>query len=368
MKVLLVTGEASGDLYGSLVARELAALRPGVQLLGAGSARMREAGVRILGDPTAFASIGAVEALKNLGHYRALLRTLTEALAAERPDVLVLVDFPDFNLRLAPAAARLGIPIVYYISPQLWAWRYGRIRQIGRLVRKVLVIFPFEEELYRREGIPVRFVGHPMLDVVASRGRPADLRAELGVAPGEPLVGLLPGSRLKQYRTLLPRMAEAARLAATERPRAAFVVAQAPTIPPEAGGAGGIPVARDRIHDVLGSADALLTASGTATVEAALYGVPMVVTYWVHPVAALTLGPLVRVPHYAMVNLLAGRRLVPELYQFRARPRLLAEALSELLQPDRREAIRWGLARVRDSLGGPGASRRAAEEILAAAC
>jgi lipid-A-disaccharide synthase len=363
-RILIVAGEASGDLYGAMLARALRARAPTADLVGAGSEQMRAAGVRILADPTTFASIGIVEALSHLRRFLDLRRTLQRALQQERPDVLVPIDFPDFNLPLAERAHGLGIPVVYYVSPTLWAWRPGRIHTIARVVRRMLVIFPFERELYERAGVPVTFVGHPLKDVVAERGPARDLRAELGIGPEAPLVGLLPGSRLKQYETLLPRMSAAAALVRREWPRARFAIAQAHTIPPGTPAPDGIPVVRDRIHDVLSAADALLTASGTATVEAALYGVPMVVTYWVHPLAALTLGPLLRVRDYAMVNILAGRRIMPELYQFKARPALLAGALSALLPLERRATLRWHLSLVAEALGPPGASGRAADEIL----
>ena len=361
MKVFIVTGEASGDLYGGFLTREMRALDPSIAVMGAGSSRMREAGAEILGDPTAFASIGFVEALAHFKHYRALFATLRRALEERRPDVVVLVDFPDFNLRLAPHVKRLGIPIVYYISPQLWAWRPGRIRRMAELVDRVLVIFPFERELYERRRVPVTFVGHPLFDVIAARPPAADLRAELG----SPLIGLLPGSRMKQYRTLMPRMAEAAERIRAARPDARFVVAGAPTIPLDAPRPDGIPFLHDRTHDVLSSADQLLTASGTATVEAALYGVPMVVTYWVNPLAALLVRPLLKVDRFAMVNLLAGRDIVPELYQSKAKPKLMADAVLDMLRPERAAEVKAALAAVRDSLGGPGASRRAAEQVLA---
>lgn len=367
LKLLIVTGEASGDLYGSLLSREIRALAPEATVLGAGSDRMRAAGVEILGDPTAFASIGFVEALSHLLHYKKLFSTLRTALEEHRPDALVLIDFPDFNLRLAPHAHRLGIPIIYYISPQVWAWRPGRIKQIRRWVKKMLVIFPFETRLYEEAGVPVGFVGHPMLDVIAGQDAPTDLRAELQVPSGATLIGLLPGSRMKQFRALLPRMTEAAGWIRETLPSARFVIAGARTIPADAPRPDTIPFLHDRTHDVFSSADAILTASGTATVEAALYGVPMVVTYWVHPLAALLGGLVLTVERYAMVNILAGREIVPELYQFKAKPARMAQEMLQMLKPERRETVRRDLAAVTRSLGGPGASRRAAEEILSIA-
>lgn len=365
MRILIVTGEASSDLYGSLLARELRALRPDVQLDGAGSDRMAAQGVTIVDDPTKYASIGIVEAFKNFKHYRNLMRVLTERLATHRPDVVVLIDFPDFNLRFGPRAKALGIPVVYYISPQVWAWRESRVRDIAALVRKMLVIFPFEVEFYKKAGVDAEFVGHPLCDIVAERPGVKTLCTELGFYPGAPVVGLLPGSRRKQFDTLGPMMVDAARLIERDVPNVKFVVAGARTISDEHLKSLGLPYVHDRTADVLETADAVITASGTATVEAALHGTPMVVTYWVNPVAAMLLGPFIKIDNYAMVNILAGRTIVPELYQKKATPENLARATVAILRGGAAE-MKKGLAEVKAKLGGPGAGRRAAEAILSA--
>lgn len=363
MRVLIVTGEASSDLYGSLLARELRALRPDIEIDASGSDLMAAQGVTIVDDPTKYASIGIVEAVKNLKHYKNLMRVLTARLTTHRPDVVVLIDFPDFNLRFGPRAKELGIPVVYYISPQIWAWRPGRMKQIAALVRKMLVIFPFEADLYRKAGVDVEFVGHPLADIIAARPGVKTLAAELGFYPGDPVVGLLPGSRRKQFDTLGPIMVEAARLIQRELPKTNFIVAGARTIDVERLRSLGLPYVQDRTADVLETADAAIIASGTATVEAALHGTPMVVTYWVNPVAAWILGPFIKIDTYAMVNILAGRTIVPELYQDKACPENLAGEILAILKGGAAD-MKKALADVKARLGGPGASRRAAEAIL----
>lgn len=359
--LLLVAGEASGDLHGANLARALRALDPGLHLAGAGGPRMREAGVHIVADPTPHASVGIVEALRHFHRYARLYRLLLSALRTLRPVAAVLIDSPDFNLRFAERVADHGIPIFYYISPQIWAWRPGRIRTIRRLVRKMIVILEFEEKIYREAGVEVAYVGHPLLDAFRPIDRAA-ARREFG--DPEILIGLLPGSRARQFRILLPILREAAAAIAREIPAARFVVACAPGIDPALARETGLPAVRDRTPEVMAASDLLLTASGTATLEAALYETPMIVTYKLHPLTALTLGPLIRVKDYALVNLVAGRRIMPEYYQFRARPRLIAREAVSLLKGGRLAEMRKALREVRRKLGEPGASRRAAAEIL----
>lgn len=367
--ILIVAGEASGDLHGANLARELKRREPGVVLLGAGGPRMKDAGVELLAETTRHAAVGIVEAFHHLHHYAKLYRQLQSVLKSRRPDAVVLIDFPDFNLRLAERVHDHGIPVVYYISPQVWAWRPGRIKQIRRVVSKMVVILDFEEKLYRDAGVPVAFVGHPLLDALKQVDREG-LRKELRAGSG-PLVGLLPGSRAKQFASLFPILLKAAGRIAGEVPGVRFVVACARGINPKAAldrrakAPAPFEVVWDRTPEVLGSADLVITASGTATLEAALYGVPMIVTYKVSNLSALTLGPLIRVKNYALVNIVAGREIMPEYYQFRAKPELIAkEAVSILTDSARRESMRRELAEVRRKLGEPGASRRAAEQVL----
>jgi lipid-A-disaccharide synthase len=361
--ILIVAGETSGDLHGANLARELRALDPSVRLVGTGGRHMREAGVEVVHDTTAHAAVGMVEVWVNLDHWLRLFRRLQSLLKQLKPDVAVLIDSPDFNLPFAERAADHGIPVVYYVSPQIWAWRKGRIKTIRRVVRKMLVILDFEEKLYREAGVDVAFVGHPLLDAEKKVDRAA-FRRELG-SP-EVLVGLLPGSRRKQFRWLLPIMRKAAELIRREIPGAGFVVGCAPAIDPAGAQAPGLRVVHDRTAEVMASSDVVLVASGTATLETAMYGTPMVVTYKLTPFTAYLFGPLVRMNtrHFSLVNILAGKRVVPELYQSKAKPELLAREALSILRDGRLPEIRRELAEVRRRMGSPGASRRAAEEVL----
>jgi lipid-A-disaccharide synthase len=297
-----------------------------------------------------------------------VFRDLLDEVDRRPPAAAVLVDYAEFNLRLAAALRRRGIPVVYYVSPQVWAWRRGRLRHIRRTVSRMLVIFPFEEPLYREAGVSVRFVGHPLVDLVApAPDRAAFLRRQ-GLDPGRPVLAVLPGSRAKEIAHNLPPIAEALRRIQRERPRVQFLLAVAPSIEPGALAPGleGVPVrmVSGATHAVLGACDAAVVASGTATVEAALLGAPMVVVY---RLSALTyhLGRrLVRVPHYAMANLIAGQRLVPELIQSEFTAARVASEATRLLEDEAvRARMKEGLDEVRARLGAPGASARAAEEV-----
>jgi lipid-A-disaccharide synthase len=289
-----------------------------------------------------------------------------DAARRERPDVLVLVDYPDFNFRLMKAVKALGIPIVYYISPQLWAWRPARMRTMKALVDRVLVIFPFEEALYRRAGVDVRFVGHPLLELTTPSASRGALLSGFDLDETRPIAALLPGSRPNELTRLAPVIGEAARRIAARLPEAQFLVARAPHLDdalfePLAGHR----LIEGRTDDVLSVSDVVVTASGTATVQTAVHGKPMVVLYRLSPLT-YTLGkPLAKVEMYAMVNLIAGRRVVAELIQDACTPVAVAdEAVSLLTDVAKREAMIRELAAVRAALGGPGASARAADAVL----
>jgi len=369
--ILIVAGETSGDIHGANLARALKALDPTLRIVGAGGVHMREAGVEIVVDPTAHATVGLVEAFQSMHRHARHYRLLQSALRTHRPDAAVLIDSPDFNLRFAERVVDHGIPVVYYISPQIWAWRKGRIRTIKRLVRKMIVILDFEEQIYRDAGVDVAFVGHPLLDARKDVDRDA-VRRELG-SP-RTLIGLLPGSRQKQFRSLFPIMRKAAELIAKEVPEARFVVACAPNINPKLALSGaegqamgrGLEVVWNRTPDVLTASDLLIVASGTSTLEAAIYGTPMIVTYRLNPVTAYLVGPLVwlNTKDFSLVNILAGKRIVPEYYQSRAKPELIAREAVSILKEGRLPEMRRALDEVRRKLGSPGASRRAAEEVL----
>lgn len=370
-RIMIVAGEASGDLHGAALARHLGRLAPAVSLSGMGGSRMAAAGVGLLADVSRLAVVGAGEALGRLpGLYRAL-RALRRRLREHPPRAVVLIDFPEFNLRLARAAQRLGIPIVYFIPPQVWAWRPRRARLIARLTTRVLVVFPFEVPLYESVGARVEFVGHPLLDGLESAPSRWEAREGLGVGGDATLVGLLPGSRKDEVERLLPEMAGAAGRIAEARPGAQFVLALAPTVDRAlvdallAAAPVKISVVADGAHQVMAASDLLLVASGTATLEAALIGTPMVVCYRVSRLSEVMGRLLIRIPWISLVNIVAERAVVPELLQEDAgAQRLAAEALRLLASAPERQAQRAAFAEIRGKLGTAGVGERAARSVL----
>src|SRR5947209_15073741 len=317
--IMLAAGEASGDLHGAALCHALRAEAPGCRLFGMGGPRMAAAGMDLLVDVTAVAAAGGTEAVSLVPLlYRAYRRLRAVLDGARRPGVLVVIDFPEFNLRLARAARRAGVAVAYFVPPQVWAWRPWRVRLIRRVVSLVLAVFPFETALYRRAGVPVAFVGHPVLDALAGAPSRAAARKELGVDGDAPVVGLVPGSRRHEVAGVLPMMREAAALVVAAHPDARFLVAQAPTVDAEDLRVAGAPpfrVVTGRTYAVMRAADLLLVTSGTATLEAALLGTPMVVCYRLSRLSELLFKPLVRVPWISLANIALGRAVVLELYQ-----------------------------------------------------
>jgi lipid-A-disaccharide synthase len=371
-RILIVAGEASGDLHGASLAEALRRLQPRLCLEGMGGLKMRAAGVRLLADAGETAVVGLTELWEKRRALRDALRLLRDHLRLVRPALLICIDFPDFNLLLARAADRLGIPVCYFISPQVWAWRRWRVRTIRRLVRKMLVLFPFEEALYRDAGVEVSFVGHPLLDTLAEVPSREACRKALAVEGAEPVLGLLPGSRQAEIRRLLPILLRAAARLRAEHPdlrvllglaagadrKAVEAEIQAVQVP--------VQIVQGRAHEVMRAADLLLAASGSVTLEAAILGTPMVITYRVGTLTWLLGRLLVRVRFVGLPNLVAGEGIVPELLQGAATPERLAAAALEILDsPARLARMRTSLEAVRALLGKPGAAERAAREVLA---
>jgi lipid-A-disaccharide synthase len=372
--IMIVAGEASGDLHGAALALALRARDPGCSLIGMGGPAMVAAGVRCVADVSGEARVGFLEAVTHLGALHRAFRQLRSILTRPvPPEVVVLIDFPEFNLRLARVARGAGVPVVYFIPPQLWAWRPGRVKAIRRLVSLVLAVFPFEPALYRRAGVPVEFVGHPLRDRVAGAPSPGAARAALGLDGDGEIVGLLPGSRPGEVGALLGVMREAARRIRLARPRARFVLALAPTVDEGAvrgmlGPAPEIAVVRGQTYDVMRAADLLLIASGTATLEAALLRTPMVVCYRLGAVSELIARTLLRVPWIALPNLVLGRAVVPELYRRDTTPEGLARAALALLgDAEALAAQRAAFAELAEHLGAGDVAPRAAALVLAAA-
>ncbi len=372
--ILLSAGEVSGDLHGSGLCRALRRLDPGIRLVGMGGPRMAAAGMEALVDLTAHAVVGGTEAVGRLPRLFHAFRVLRARLGRDRPRALVLIDFPEFNLQLARSARRAGVPVVYFIPPQLWAWRRGRLRTLARRVSRVLAVLPFETALYERAGVPVSYVGHPLLDVVPARLTRAAARGRLGLGPDEPVLGVLPGSRREEVTRLLPTMAGAAAGLARSGVVSRIVLALAPGLERTAvervlratePGEQRVEIVQDATYDVLAAADAALVCSGTATLEAALLGTPMVVCYRMSFVTAALVSLLLRTPWASLPNNILGRAVVPELLQYRlTAARLEAEALRLLRDPDAGAAQREAFRELRRVLGDPGVAERAARAVL----
>lgn len=372
---MLSCGEPSGDLYAGALTRELKTLAPDMTIAGLGGPGFAAAGGRLIDDYRGIAVTGLTEALAKLPKSSRTMSALTRWARDNRPDALIVIDSPDFNLRLAARVRKLSVPIVYYISPQVWAWRAGRTKTILAVADRLLVIFPFEEKFFRERGAPpgfVEFVGHPLVDLAKpSAGRAAFLD-KLGLVPDRPTVAILPGSRPNEVKRLLGDLMAAASLVRARLPDAQFVVARAPFLKDSEFAAvqkrsadTTVAVVEGDTDTVLASCDVALTASGTATVQTALHDTPMVVVYRVSPLTYRLGRRLVKLDTFAMVNLIAGERIVPELIQDDFTPEAAArEAVSMLTDKKRAGEVRQGLARVRERLGPPGASRRAAESIL----
>ncbi len=367
-RLLLSCGEASGDLYAGALTRELRLLAPNLEVSGRAGAEFAGARGELIADYRGLAVTGFTEIARAVPRLYAMKRRLVALAKAQRPRALVVIDYFGFNARLARDVKALGIPVVYYVSPQIWAWRAGRINTLRAITDRMLVIFSFEEAIYRQAGVPVEFVGHPLVDLVRSVPR-SESFARLGLQPGVPTVGVLPGSRPSEVRRILPTLLDAARRIRATMPQAQFVLARAPGLDDQlfssARQLAGLVILEGETDAVLGAVDVALTASGTATVQTALHDTPMVVVYRVSPLEYRIGRRFVTVDNFAMVNVIAGERIVPELIQDAFTAEAVArEAVSMLTDPLRTAKIRDGLADVRRKLGGPGASRRAAHAIL----
>ena len=361
--LLVVAGEASGDLHGARVLAQVRRRLPGLRAFGLGGQGMGEEGFECLADPSALNVVGLSEALRGIPRALALRKTLLAQVRVRRPAAALLIDLPGFNLNLAAHLKRLGVPVVYYVAPQAWAWRRGRVRKIRKRVDRLCVIFPFEQAFFSKYGIPTRFVGHPLMEACD---------AGVFVSPfAPPVVALVPGSRAREVERLLPALAGAARILAAEDPSLRFKLPLAPGMDPQAVraelAAAGIEaeLTRGGASEALRGARLALVCSGTATLEAALAGVPMLVVYRVSRTTYALGKALARVDHMCIVNLLAGRRLVPELLQSAVEPAsIAAQARTLLADGQERERVLAGMRAVVDSLRGPCASVGVAQVLL----
>ncbi|MCK9419459.1 MAG: lipid-A-disaccharide synthase [Nitrospirae bacterium] len=376
-KVMIMSGEASGDLHGANLARELWKQDPAMVIYGVGSKQMQEAGVRMLADAKEISVVGITEVLTHLGVIYRVYASLKRFLKHERPDLLVLIDFPDFNIKLGKAAQKLGIPVLYYISPQVWVWRKGRIKTIARMVKAMIVVFPFEVPLYEKAGVDVRFVGHPLTDVVRSDLTKEQAKSVFGLDASRRTIALLPGSRKSELTHLLPDMLAAAKILSARFQDLQFILPVAPTLDQRFVRTFmeqcGVPVRviEGRVYDVLRASDAAIVTSGTATLETGLMSIPMVIVYRISAITYTILSSMVHagLKHVGLVNIVADERLVPELIQEESTPQHMADAVARMLtDPIYYDQIRAGLEGVRMRLGDAGASARAAavvRELLA---
>jgi lipid-A-disaccharide synthase len=368
-QVLISAGEASSDMYAARLAADLK-VRTGAELFGMGGPRMAEAGVELIANYHEVAVVGIAEVLHKIPTVIGVQNRLAREAARRGASLAILVDSPGTHLGVARRLKNRGIPVGYFIGPQIWAWRPGRIRVVRRLVNRMVVIFPFEEKLYRDAGVPVDFVGHPLVDVVRSASSRAEFAARHGLDSGRPIVALLPGSRRNEIAQHYPRITEACRRLSqssggVNAPQ--FILAAAPGLGPELYAkfaSPGVEIRRiDGVaYDSLAAADCAIVASGTATVEAALLGTPMAVIYRVSPLSAFFLRRMIRSPFFAMVNLIAERKIVPELIQDDFTPEAVEHEIRGLLNsPPAREKMKAALAEVRARLGPRGAIERASE-------
>lgn len=370
MRILIVTGEASGDLHGANLAKAIMELNPRAELVGIGGAAMRAAGVKLVPGVPQLDVMGLI----GLSAIRAMVQrvlAIRRVLKAEAWDLVVLIDNPGLNFHFARVAKAAGRRVLYYIAPQIWAWRPGRMKWIQRRVDHVVVILPFEAELYRRAGVPCTFVGHPLLDVVAPQYDRAKLRSQFGLNESALVVGLLPGSRVGEVQMLLPVLLQAAAQLLAVEPDMQFILAQASSIDDHLlqsilkQSPVPVRVAYDQSSEVMALSDVLLIASGTATLQAAVVGTPMVLLYKTTPVTYRLARWLINVKWIGLVNLVAGRSVVPELIQDEATAERLCQEVRHLLRDQSAyTGMQEGLRQVRESLGEPGASRRAAQVAL----
>jgi len=370
-RVLLSCGEPSGDLYAGALTRELRALEPDIDVFGLGGPQFSAAGGRAVADYRGLAVTGLTEPLARIPQLAAVRRRILAGANDTRPDVFVPIDFWGFNYRLARHVARQGIPVVYYISPQLWATRPWRMKTMREVAKLVLVIFPFEAPIYREANVPVEFVGHPLVDPAKSSQSRSEFLTGRGLPANAPTVGILPGSRPGEVARILPNLVAAANRIRAQVPGAQFLVARAPNLNDvlfDVLRDGQLPrtvIVEADTDTVLASCDVALVASGTATVQAALHDTPMVIVYRVSPWTYRLGRHLLNVSTFGMVNLIAGSKIVPELIQDAFTPEAVAvEAVSMLTDAARAVRIRKELLDVCDRLGGGGASHRAAQAIL----
>jgi lipid-A-disaccharide synthase len=371
IKIMVVAGEASGDQHAARLVQAIRDRLPEAEFFGIGGKALAGQGMRLACRAEDLAVIGLTEVFHKIPTLWQALRTLWRYLRDERPHLVILVDFPDFNFLVLRLARWFRVPVMYYISPQVWAWRRGRVKTIARLVNRMVVIFPFEEEFYRRHEVAVTYVGHPLLETLPALPPRRQLREQFGLRTDDLAVALLPGSRAGEISQLLPDMLSSAAQLSQKLPQCRFFLPLAPTAPldlvEQLVSQAQVPVVihQGQTYEILAAADLALVTSGTATLETALLGTPMVIIYRVASLTFAVARLLVRVPHIGMANLLAEEGLFPELIQDDVTPGRITEAVLQVIRdPEKLAGISAGIKRIRNRLGGPGASKRAAAVAL----
>jgi lipid-A-disaccharide synthase len=369
----MVAGEASGELHGANLVRAMKGLNPNIAVAGIGGRSMEEAGVEILIPCSDMAVVGVTEVFSRLTTITRAYLTLRSLMKKSPPDLLILIDYPDFNINLARTARHCGIPVLYYISPQIWAWRRGRVRKIARRVNRMAVVLPFEREFYLNTGagMTIDYVGHPLIDNVPYDLDKEEIKRELGLGKGNKILGLLPGSREEEVKRLLPPMINAAEILSSRYAGLKCVLPVAQTISHDlirsmvGRSSLEIIIAPKDVYRALAVCDTAMVASGTATLETAIMGVPMIIAYRVSPLSFWIGKMVVKVPYVGLVNLVAGKEVVPELIQNEVTPQGLADKAISILEDEKtKKAMIKDLQMVRERLGGPGASLRTARIAL----
>jgi len=369
--VLIIAGEASGDMHGANLVREMLNRDPALKFYGIGGKKMLQEGVQLLADASTMAVVGLTEVVFKLKDILKIMRTIKKSLDERRPDLVVLIDYPDFNLPVAKAARRHNIKVLYYISPQVWAWRQSRIEQIKKTVTRMAVILPFEVETYRRHGFAADYVGHPLLDMIKTTYSKKESRKKFDLHEDKITIGILPGSRMSEIKKLLPELLQAATIMKDSIPELQFVVPLADTLEEKnlTGIIAGFPidvnVISGQTYDVVSCADLALVASGTATLETALLKVPMIIVYKISPLSYFIGKLFVRVKNIGLVNIIAEKTIVPELIQNDASgTRIAREALSILENESKKQTMIRELEAIRFRLGEPGAAIKTAKLAL----
>ncbi len=369
---LIVAGEASGDLHGANLVSSLKEILPHARFTGMGGSRMRQAGVDTLFGIERMGTVGVVEVLGDFAHYYGVYRVLMKEIASRRYDAVILIDYPTLNMRLAKQGRRFDCPVFYFISPQIWAWRKGRIRDIRESVRKMFVILPFEEKLYLDAGVDAEFLGHPFIDMVRPSRTREESRIKYSLNPKVKTIGLLPGSRMNEVNSLLDVMVQAAQEIRAQLGSCQFLLPIADSIDPDlirerlrAYPELDIQFIQGETYDVMNCCDTLIIASGSATLEAGILGCPMVIIYKLNPLTYWLASWLVKIPLVGLVNIVAGEEVVPELIQHKVTAEnISAEVLAVLQAPEKEQAVRERLLKIRQTLGEPGVMKVIAKRIV----